>query len=78
MLPSITSQVITELNGKPLLTSYDDVAGIADIAIIAPNRICDELGITRAFRERADDCRAGKKFLDDVMTLFPIPFGVIP
>ncbi len=72
MLPTLTSQVITELNGKPLLTSYNDVAGIADIAIIAPNRICDELGITRAFRERADDCRAGKKILDDVMNCKPV------
>ncbi len=70
-LPSLTSQVIADLSGKPLLSEYDDVAGVADIAVIAPSRICNELGITRAFRERADDCRAGKKFLQDVMNCQP-------
>lgn len=71
VLPTLTRQVLTDLQGKPLLTDYNDVAGIADIAVIALNRICNELGITRAFRERADDCRAGKKFLQDVMYCQP-------
>jgi hypothetical protein len=69
--PQVTMQVLTELNGKPLMSQYNDVAGIADIAVIAPHRICDELGITRAFRERGDDFRAGKKFLQDVMNCVP-------
>ena len=71
VLPNLTTQVLTELAGKPLLSEYNDVAGVADIAVIAPSRICNELGITRAFRERADDCRAGKKFLQDVMNCQP-------
>lgn len=71
VLPTLTRQVLTDLQGKPLLSDYNDVAGVADIAVIALNRICNELGITRAFRERGDDCRAGKKFLQDVMYCQP-------
>ncbi|RFS26899.1 SusD/RagB family nutrient-binding outer membrane lipoprotein [Chitinophaga silvatica] len=71
VLPDLTKKVITELQGKPLLTEYNDVAGVADIAVIALNRICNELGITRAYRERGGDFRAGKKFLQDVMNCQP-------
>lgn len=69
--PALTKQVLTELQGKPLLTDYNDVAGVADIAVIALNRICNELGITRSFRERGADFTAGKKFLQDVMYCQP-------
>lgn len=69
--PALTRQVLTELQGKPLLTDYNDVAGVADIAVIALNRICNELGITRSFRERGADFTAGKKFLQDVMYCQP-------
>ncbi|NML41158.1 SusD/RagB family nutrient-binding outer membrane lipoprotein [Chitinophaga sp. G-6-1-13] len=69
--PTLTRQVLTELQGKPLMSDYNDVAGVADIAVIALNRICNELGITRAFRERGEDCRGGKKFLQDVMYCQP-------
>ncbi|PSL47168.1 SusD/RagB-like outer membrane lipoprotein [Chitinophaga niastensis] len=71
VLPALTTQVLTDLQGKPLLSDYNDVAGVADIAVIALNRICNELGITRAFRERGGDCHAGKKFLQDVMYCQP-------
>lgn len=71
VLPTLTQQVLTDLQGKPLMTDYNDVAGVADIAVIALNRICNELGITRAFRERGADCLAGKKFLQDVMYCQP-------
>ncbi|WP_444820633.1 SusD/RagB family nutrient-binding outer membrane lipoprotein [Thermophagus sp. OGC60D27] len=71
-LPELTSSVISDLSGKPLLSEYNDVAGLADIAIVEPYRIQVELGITRAFRERADECRAPKKFLEDVMDCKPI------
>ncbi|MFC0186304.1 SusD/RagB family nutrient-binding outer membrane lipoprotein [Pseudarcicella hirudinis] len=71
VMPGLTSQVISDLSGAPLLSANTDIVGIADIAVIAPNRIGDELGITRAFRERADDCRANKKFLQDVMNCQP-------
>ncbi|MBO9728113.1 MAG: SusD/RagB family nutrient-binding outer membrane lipoprotein [Chitinophaga sp.] len=70
--PALTKQVLTELQGKPLMTDYNDVAGIADIAVIALNRICNELGITRSFRERGADFTAGKKFLQDVMYCQPV------
>lgn len=69
--PTLTRQVLTELQGKPLMSDYNDVAGVADIAVIALNRICNELGITRSFRERGLDGRAGKKFLQDVMNCQP-------
>jgi len=69
--PELTKKVLTELQGKPLLTDYTDAAGVADIAVIALNRICNELGITRAFRERGADFHAGKKFLQDVMYCQP-------
>ena len=69
--PEITSTVISELNGKPLFSEYNDVAGLADIAIVEPYRIQVELGITRAFREVAYVFRAPKKFLDDVMHCTP-------
>ncbi|PWE00885.1 SusD/RagB family nutrient-binding outer membrane lipoprotein [Marinilabilia rubra] len=75
-MPETTSSVITDLSGKPLLSEYDDVAGLADIAIVEPYRIQVELGITRAFRERADECRAPKKFLDDVMDCEPVENSV--
>ncbi|MGW9685328.1 SusD/RagB family nutrient-binding outer membrane lipoprotein [Flagellimonas sp. 2504JD1-5] len=69
--PSITASVLGELNGKPLLDQPLDVAGLADIAIVEPYRLQVELGITRAFRERADECRAPKRFLHDVMHCIP-------
>lgn len=69
--PNITSTVISELNSKPLFTEYDDVAGLADIAIVEPYRLQVELGITRAFRERSDEARAPKRFLHDVMHCIP-------
>ncbi len=74
--PELTRTVISELNGKPLLSEYNDLAGLADIAIVEPYRIQVELGITRAFRERADECRAPKRFLDDVMNCKPIEKSV--
>lgn len=72
VMPQLTSQVLTDLQGKPLLSDYNDVAGVSDVTLIALNRICNELGITRAYRERVDDCRAGKKFLQDVMYCTPV------
>lgn len=72
VLPNVTKTVLQELNGKPLFSEYDDVAGLADIAIVEPYRLQVELGITRAFRERADECRAPRRFLDDVMHCTPI------
>jgi hypothetical protein len=62
---------LSELNGKPLFTEYNDVAGLADIAIVEPYRLQVELGITRSFRERAWEGRAPKKFLHDVMHCVP-------
>jgi hypothetical protein len=70
--PGTTSAVLSDLSGKPLFDQYDDVAGLADIAIVDPSRLQKELGITRAFRERSDEMRAPKKFLDDVMHCTPI------
>ncbi|MBJ6367430.1 SusD/RagB family nutrient-binding outer membrane lipoprotein [Snuella sedimenti] len=70
--PSLTSTVLAELNGKPLFDQAEDVAGLADIAIVEPYRLQVELGITRAFRERADECRAPKRFLEDVLNCEPI------
>lgn len=67
----LTSSVLSELNGKPLFDQYDDVAGLADIAIVEPYRLQVELGITRAFRERSDECRAPKRYLEDVMHVMP-------
>jgi len=75
--PNLTSSTISELNGKPLFENYDDVAGLADIAIVEPYRLQVELGITRAFRERADECRAPKKFLQDVMHCMPNEKSVV-
>ncbi|MDH7459745.1 SusD/RagB family nutrient-binding outer membrane lipoprotein [Chitinophagaceae bacterium 26-R-25] len=72
VMPQLTSQVLTELQGKPLLSDVNDVAGISDVTLIALNRICNELGITRSYRERVDECRAGKKFLQDVMYCTPV------
>jgi hypothetical protein len=69
--PQVTNQVLTDLQGKPLLSDVNDLAGVSDVTTIALNRICNELGITRAYRERGDDCRAGKKFLQDVMGVTP-------
>ena len=75
--PALTSSVLSELNGKPLFDKYDDVAGLTDIAIVDPSRLQRELGITRAFRERVDECRAPKYFLDDVMHCTPTEKSVI-
>ena len=69
--PDITSTVLSELNGKPMFDMATDVAGLADIAIVEPYRLQVELGITRSFRERADECRAPKRFLQDVMHCMP-------
>lgn len=74
--PDVTSTVLTELSGKPLFSEYNDVAGLADIAIVEPYRIQVELGITRAFRERSDEARSPKRFLDDVMYCKPIEKSV--
>lgn len=71
VLPNVTQTVLSELSSKPLFSEYDDVAGLADIAIVEPYRIQRELGITRAFRERADEARSPKRFLDDVMHCTP-------
>ncbi len=76
VMPQLTTSVLSELSGKPLFDTYDDVAGLADIAIVEPYRIQRELGITRAFRERSDECRAPKRFLDDVMYCKPIEKSV--
>ncbi|MCH4553848.1 SusD/RagB family nutrient-binding outer membrane lipoprotein [Aestuariibaculum lutulentum] len=76
-LPSLTSTVLTELNGKPLFNEAEDVAGLADIAIVEPYRLQRELGITRAFRERADECRAPKRFLHDVMNCIPTEKSIL-
>jgi hypothetical protein len=72
VMPDITSDVLTELNGKPLFDMYSDVAGLADIAIVEPYRLQRELGITRAFRERGDEARAPSRFLDDLMHCMPV------
>ncbi len=77
VMPELTKTVLSELNGKPLFSAYNDVAGLADIAIVEPYRLQVELGITRAFRERADECRAPKKFLQDVMHCMPIEKSVV-
>lgn len=70
--PDLTRKVLTELAAnKPLLSEFDEVAGLEDKAIIDPKRIQVELGITRSFRERVDECRSPKKFLDDVMNCHP-------
>jgi len=75
--PTLTSAVLAELDGKPLFDQYDDVAGLADIAIVDPARLQRELGITRAFRERSDECRAPKRFLDDVMHCTPTEQSIV-
>lgn len=75
--PTLTSSVLTSLEGKPLFDQYNDVAGLADIAIVDPARLQGELGITRAFRERADECRAPKRFLDDVMHCAPTEQSIV-
>ncbi|WP_223549822.1 SusD/RagB family nutrient-binding outer membrane lipoprotein [Aestuariivivens sp. NBU2969] len=75
--PNITSTVLSELNGKPMFDQPNDVAGLADIAIVEPYRLQVELGITRAFRERADECRAPKRFLEDVMNCVPTESSVV-
>ncbi|MEX0359977.1 MAG: SusD/RagB family nutrient-binding outer membrane lipoprotein, partial [Allomuricauda sp.] len=70
-LPDLTTATINELIGKPLFDEANDVAGLADIAIVDPARLQRELGITRAFRERADECRAPKRYLEDTMFCIP-------
>ncbi len=72
VMPDLTSSVLAGLSGKPLFEEWNDDAGIADIQIIEPYRIQVELGITRSFRERSDDCRAPKKFINDVMHCEPV------
>ncbi|WP_149304530.1 SusD/RagB family nutrient-binding outer membrane lipoprotein [Pareuzebyella sediminis] len=76
-LPELTTSTINELNGKPLFDQAMDVAGLADIAIVEPNRLQVELGITRSFRERSDECRAPKRFLEDVMHCIPTEKSVV-
>ena len=76
VMPDMTRTVIAELNGKPLFDQYNDVAGLTDLAIIDPSRLQRELGITRAFRERSDECRAPKRFLQDVMNAVPVEKSV--
>lgn len=73
----LTSTVISELSSKPLFTEYNDVAGLADIAIVEPYRLQVELGITRAFRERADEARAPKRFIQDVMHCIPAENSIV-
>lgn len=77
VMPSLTTSVLAELDGKQLFNQYTDVAGLADIAIVEPYRLQVELGITRAFRERADECRAPKRFLEDVMHCVPTESSVV-
>ena len=69
--PDLTSSVLADLAGKPIFEEWNDDAGIADIQIVEPYRLQVELGITRSFRERSDDCRAPKKFIEDVMHCEP-------
>ena len=76
-LPDLTSATIAELNGKPMFSEVNDVAGLADIAIVEPNRLQVELGITRSFRERGDESRAPKRYLEDVMNCVPIERSVV-
>ncbi|MBC6997280.1 SusD/RagB family nutrient-binding outer membrane lipoprotein [Cytophaga sp. FL35] len=76
-LPDLTSTVLSELEAKPIFENYDDVAGLADIAIVEPNRLQVELGITRAFRERGDESRAPKRYLQDVMHVEPTEKSVV-
>lgn len=71
MRPDLTQSVLSELSGKPLFDQYNDVAGLADIAIVAPHRLTSELGITRGFRERHWEHRAPAYFLHDVMGVVP-------
>lgn len=66
VLPGTTSTVLAELNGKPLFDSTEDVAGLTDTAIVDPTRLQRELGITRAFRERSDECRIPQRYLDNM------------
>ncbi len=75
--PDVTQTVISELNGKPLFDEYDDVAGLADIAIVEPYRIQRELGITRAFREVSWTQHANAKFLHEVMHCVPDEKSVV-
>ena len=76
-LPDLTSSVINEVAAKPLFTETTDVAGLADIAIVEPNRLQVELGITRAFRERGDESRAPKRYLEDVMHCQPTEKSIV-
>ena len=64
--PTLTQQVLTDLKAEStlLFSAFNDVAGIADITTIAPYRICDELGITRSFRERGSEFHVPQEFLD--------------
>jgi hypothetical protein len=74
--PDVTTSVISDLSGKPLFSEYTDVAGLADIAIVEPYRIQRELGITRAFRERSDEARTPRRYLEEVMHCMPIEKSV--
>ncbi|WP_209404869.1 SusD/RagB family nutrient-binding outer membrane lipoprotein [Pseudozobellia sp. WGM2] len=76
-LPELTNATLAELSTKPLFTEVTDVAGLADIAIVEPNRLQVELGITRAFRERGDESRAPKRYLEDVMHCVPTEKSVV-
>ncbi|MEO1009942.1 MAG: SusD/RagB family nutrient-binding outer membrane lipoprotein [Bacteroidota bacterium] len=76
-LPELTTATINELASKPLFDQAFDVAGLADIAIVDPARLQRELGITRSFRERADECRAPKRYLQDAMFVIPTEESVV-
>ncbi|NPA37003.1 MAG: SusD/RagB family nutrient-binding outer membrane lipoprotein [Chlorobi bacterium] len=71
VMPDLTSSVLNDLTGKPLFEDWNEDAGIADIQIVEPYLLQVSLGITRSFRERSDDCRAPKKFIQDVMHCMP-------
>ncbi len=76
-LPELTTATVNDLIDKPLFTEASDVAGLADIAIVEPNRLQVELGITRAFRERGDESRAPKRYLEDVMHCIPTEKSIV-
>ncbi|MBM1106544.1 SusD/RagB family nutrient-binding outer membrane lipoprotein [Aurantibacter crassamenti] len=76
-LPELTTATINELSGKPLFVEANDVAGLADIAIVEPSRLQGELGITRSFRERGDESRAPKRYLDDIMNCVPVEKSIV-
>lgn len=76
-MPELTTATLNELSGKPLFSEPTDVAGLADIAIVEPNRLQVELGITRSFRERGDESRAPKHYLEDTMNCIPTEKSIV-